>query len=56
MNKKTLSIIFTVIAFIFFAMVVLRPLWNYSTGTLNSSLDFITAWIAASIASSYKEN
>ena len=55
-NKKFLYGLFTVIAFVFFAMVILRPLWNYSAGTLNSSLDFITAWIAASIASSYKEN
>ena len=56
LNKKFLCGLFTAIAFVFFAMVILRPLWNYSVGTLNSSLDFITAWIAASIASSYKEN
>ena len=55
-NKKFLYGLFTAIAFVFFAMIILRPLWNYSAGTLNSSLDFITAWIAASIASSYKEN
>lgn len=56
LNKKFLYGLFTAIAFVFFAMVILRPLWNYSAGTLNSSLDFITAWIAASIASNYKEN
>lgn len=55
MNHKTLSNAFTVIALIFFAMVVLRPIWNYSIGTLNSSLDFITAWVCASIAAALKK-
>lgn len=56
MSKKTLIVLFTLIAFVFFAMVILRPLWDYSNGTLNSSLDFITAWVAASIASYFKGN
>ncbi len=55
-NKNLWCGVFTTIAFIFFAMVLLRPLWNYSIGTLNSALDFVTAWIAASIASHFKEN
>lgn len=54
--NNTLYKVFSVIALVFFAMVILRPLWNYSVGTLNSSLDFITAWVAATIASHYKEN
>lgn len=53
--NKTFYEVFSWIALVFFAMIVLRPLWNYSIGTLNSSLDLITAWIAANIASSFKE-
>ena len=48
--------LFAIVALVFFAMVILRPFWNYSIGTLNSSLDFITAWIAASISSHFNEN
>lgn len=56
MKKDLLYKLFAIVALVFFAMVILRPLWDYSTGTLNSSLDFITAWIAATISSKYREN
>lgn len=55
-NKKFMCGLFTTVAFLFFAMVIFRPFWDYSIGTLNSALDFITAWIAASIAAHFKEN
>ena len=47
--------LFALCAIVFFAMVILRPLWNYSIGTLNSSLDFITAWVCATLSNYFKE-
>lgn len=42
--------ILTLLSVGFFALVILRPLWDFSAGTLYSSVDFITGWVLASAA------
>jgi hypothetical protein len=54
-NNDFMYKLFALCAIAFFAMVIFRPIWDYSVGTLNSSLDFITAWVCASLSNYFKE-
>lgn len=56
MSNETLYKLFTALGFACFALIILQPLWNYTSGSINSCIYFIVGWTSATIASKIKNN
>lgn len=55
MSNNTLYKLFAALAFACFALIVLQPIWNYTSGSINSCIYFIVGWTSATISSNLKK-
>ena len=55
MSNNTLYKLFAALAFAYFALIVLQPIWNYTSGSINSCIYFIVGWTSATISSNLKK-
>lgn len=55
MSNNTLYKLFAALGFTCFALIVLQPIWNYTSGSINSCIYFIIGWTSATISSNLKK-